>query len=546
VLLLGMVVGVAAIYVAHHFQPMVRESLVEMLSTEFHSPVELDGLSVSFVNGLKVQGTGLRILYLAGPGQPDIEQIKAQQNHQPLPPMLTVDRFLFHIALHDIRDMKARIARVEVQGMTIHIPPHSVDGIFDPRPPQTASRKPRWILSVGKIECRTAKLYVETAKPGKDALRFDIRSLDLTDAGLGAPMLYEADLINPHPVGDVQAFGHLGPWQGRDPRATPIDGHFVFDHADLSTIKGITGTLSSTGTYKGELGQLQVNGAADVPNFALDISGHPEHLLTKLQMTVDGTTGDTQLNRIDARLGTSAFTLQGAVVRVHLPDNSEGHDISLAVQMPHGRMEDLLALGMKTQPPVMRGAVTMQAKVHIPPGRGRVAQKLQLAGDLTVQSVAFSNVKFQDQVDGLSLRAQGKPEQVKVAGSHHQAQAASEMAVQFHLADQLMTVPSLHYEIAGAKIDMDGVYSLDGNLFEFKGHVRTEATASQMVTGWKAMLLKPLDPLLKKNGAGLELPIVVTGAHGDFRLGLAMRHVDESTADMAGDLKAKRKATQSK
>ena len=47
--------------------------------------------------------------------------------------------------------------------------------------------------------------------------------------------------------------------------------------------------------------------------------------------------------------------------------------------------------------------------------------------------------------------------------------------------------------------------------FEFHGKVRTEATASQMTTGWKSLLLTPFDGLLKKNGVGLELPIKVTG-----------------------------------
>ena len=66
-----------------------------------------------------------------------------------------------------------------------------------------------------------------------------------------------------------------------------------------------------------------------------------------------------------------------------------------------------------------------------------------------------------------------------------------------------MNVNDLHYQIPGALVLMNGVYSMDGNLFEFKGHVRTDATASQMVTGWKSWLLKPVDPFLKKNGAGL-------------------------------------------
>jgi hypothetical protein len=542
VLVAAVALGVAAEYLARHAEPLLRAAVVDTLSAKCQSPVQLDSLTVSLVQGIEVHGAGLRILYLAGPSQPYLEQVHAEQNHQPVPPMLSVDSFRFHLSLDDLRRRQARIARVEVQGVALHIPPHSVKGAFEPAAP-TAAKKPRFRLEIGRIECRNMELYLETDRPGKDALRFDIHSLDLDGIGAGRPIAFTADVINPHPRGDVHAVGRLGPWRSQEPRATPIDGQFRFEHADLNTIKGIGGMLTATGSFSGQLGRLAVQASNDVPDFSVDISGHPEHLTANVHATVDGTTGDTYLDEVHAKLGSSTFTTQGAVVRAHMPDNTEGHDISLAVQMAHGRIEDLLALSMKTLPPVMRGTVAMQTKLHIPPGKERVSQKIQLAGDLTIQGVEFSSAKLQDRVDALSLRAQGKPQEVKLAGSDGKAEVASRMAVQFSLAHQLMTVPALRYEVPGARIAMDGVYSLDGNLFEFKGHVRTDATASQMVTGWRSVLLKAVDPFLKKNGAGVELPISVSGAKGDFRFGLAMHDVDESTAAMAADLKARRQAS---
>jgi hypothetical protein len=171
-----------------------------------------------------------------------------------------------------------------------------------------------------------------------------------------------------------------------------------------------------------------------------------------------------------------------------------------------------------------------------------VAQKLGLAGHLTIQNVEFNNAGWQDRVDGLSLRAQGKPKEAKAAGSDRQANVASQMAVAFSLDHALMTVSALQYQIPGAQVNLDGIYSLDGNVFEFKGHVRTDATASQMVTGWKSALLRPFDPLFKRNGAGLELPIAISGTKGDVKFGLALRSADESPQQMATQLKAKRQA----
>jgi len=144
-------------------------------------------------------------------------------------------------------------------------------------------------------------------------------------------------------------------------------------------------------------------------------------------------------------------------------------------------------------------------------------------------------------VDGLSLRAQGKPKDVKGAETDNRPEVSSQMDVTFSLSNALMTMNSLKYQIPGAKVTMDGVYSMDGNLFEFKGHVRTDAMASQMVTGWKSALLTPFDPLFRRGGAGLELPISVSGTKGDVHFGLAMRGADESPQDMAAALKAKRR-----
>jgi hypothetical protein len=95
----------------------------------------------------------------------------------------------------------------------------------------------------------------------------------------------------------------------------------------------------------------------------------------------------------------------------------------------------------------------------------------------------------------------------------------------------------VEYQIPGATVHLHGVYALPGSEFEFKGHVRTEATASQMTTGWKSMLLKAVDPLLKKDGAGLELPISIRGTKKDFKFGLAFKDDNETTAQMANDLK---------
>jgi hypothetical protein len=534
---------VAAEYVVRHAEPILRASLVDALSARFHSPVQLDRLDISLARGLQVRGAGLRILYLAGPTQPDQQQARAASSGGPAAPMLSVQQFSFRASLADLLHLRAHIARLYVEGVQVHIPPHSLNGLLVEENPAHHTRQPRIALSVAMLLCKNVKVFLDTTQPGKDPIQIEIENVQLNGAGTNRSMLYVADIINPKPIGKVHAFGHFGPWQAADPRATPLDGVYTFQNADLSTIKGLGGTLSSTGHFTGQLGRVAVQGTTSTPDFSLDVSSHPEPLSTRFQADVDGTTGDTMLTHVDARLKHSAFVTSGMVKRMPLGNGHEGHDIALTVNMAHGRIEDLLQLGTRTSPPLMTGDVSLQATLHIPPGKAPVPAKTQLVGKVAIHGVEFNNAKLQDQVDGLSMRAQGKPREVKAAQNDRRPEVASEMQADVSLANALMTVHSLTYQIPGATVLLDGVYSLDGNVFEFKGHVRTQATASQMVTGWKSFLLKPVDPFLKKNGAGLELPIAISGTKGDVKVGLAMHDANESPGAMITDLKQRDRRT---
>jgi hypothetical protein len=73
----------------------------------------------------------------------------------------------------------------------------------------------------------------------------------------------------------------------------------------------------------------------------------------------------------------------------------------------------------------------------------------------------------------------------------------------------------------GADVNLVGVYSLNGEQFEFTGKVRTKAELSQMVASrWKSWMLKPVDPFFKKNGAGAEIPVKVSGTKSAPKFGL--------------------------
>ncbi len=551
-LLAGFFLVFAAEYLLHNAGPLLRKRILATLSTRFNAPVELDAFNISLFRGIEVNGNGLRIGYSAGTAP---VSVSGSPDH----PMIAVQHFAFRTGLRSLLgDTLARrpfhIGDVRVEGLELHIPPSrnrsEPQRAKHPREPETYG------IIVNELQCRDVKLFLESAKsdlgPGGEnrrlpPLEFDMGTLDLENVGRHQAMHYDARLLNAKPVGAIHAYGHFGPWANEttdDPLAgnpdhqpgqTPIDGNYTFDHADLSTIKGIAGTLSSSGHFAGILDRMAIDGHTDTPDFSLNLANHPTPLHTDFHALIDSTNGDIYLQPVHALLGGSAFTTSGSIVRV----KGRGHDILLNVEIPHGHIQDFLRLTIKTSPPLLNGTLSLKATLHIPPGDSPVPEKLSVAGSFTITGVRFNNPRWQDRMDGLSARATGHPELAKAAAGDGEAETHSQLAANFTINHGIMGITDMHFGLPGALVLMNGVYSMDGKLFEFKGHVRTQATASQMVGGWKGLLLSPLDHYLQRNGAGIELPVEISGTQGDIHVGLATSGADEKPTQLLTEIRQK-------
>jgi hypothetical protein len=384
-----------------------------------------------------------------------------------------------------------------------------------------SSKTGKMSIFVDKFVCQDTKLLINTSNPGKPPLEFAIASLKMKDIGSGMPLQFDATLTNPKPVGDIQSNGLFGPWQQDSPRDTPVQGNYSFDRADLSTIKGIGGMLSSTGQYEGTLGSIVVSGKTDTPDFRLASSGHPVPLHTDFHAIVDGTSGNTYLRPVKASFLHTSFTATGSVVRV---SNPKGHDIELDVVLDHARIEDLLKLGVRTDPPVMAGPVQMKTRLSLEPGDASLTDRLKLAGTFHIPAGHFSNQNVQGKLDSLSLRTQGKLKQARTSDEQN---VPVDLRGVFTLTDGQLSFSLLHFLVPGTHIDMTGDYTLDGQKFDFRGTARMEAKLSQMTTGWKSILLKPVDPFFSKNGAGTEVPIRISGTESEPHFGLDFGHKGE-------------------
>ncbi|HEY1807064.1 MAG TPA: hypothetical protein VGG42_00820 [Acidobacteriaceae bacterium] len=495
----------------HHANPILKAKVIQTLSTRFDSRVQLDKFQVSLIKGFQVSGSGLKLY----------------PNHlQSDQPLIAVDRFSFRVlGWRQLLSTPLLVHHVQVSGLSIRIPPKDQRSNM-PHLHNTGGDQSGIKIKVVQIDVDQTTLVLENGKPNKVPLTFVIHKLTLRSVAAGQPMKFHATLINPKPIGNIDSSGDFGPFDSDSPGDTAVRGTYSFSHADLNTIKGIGGMLASNGTYKGQLDNISVDGETTTPDFSLDIANHTLPLNTKFHAIVDGTNGDTWLQPVDAWLRHTHIIAKGEIVRM---PNVQGRDIRLDVTVDPGHIEDLLYLADKDPQPLMNGQVTLHTQFDLPPGPEDVPKKLRLKGSFQLLDIHFSNPKVQSKVDELSLRGQGHPKKAGKEGDALKngndqaataANVASEMRGDFTLGGGKITLPTLNYRVPGAEVALQGTYSITDQNLDFTGHARLDAHVSQMVTGWKSWLLKPVDPFFAKNGAGTEVPIKIQGSSSHPSVGL--------------------------
>jgi hypothetical protein len=364
---------------------------------------------------------------------------------------------------------------------------------------------------IDRLVSENARLSILSRDPEKNPKVFDIFTLEVRDAGLETPSSFTASLTNPIPFGKVDTTGHFGPWRNDAPSLTPLDGEYAFK-ADLGTIKGIAGALDATGSFKGVLERIEAKGSTTTPDFSLpSVQAGALPLETRFDAVIDGTSGDVFLKTVDARLGTSAFRTSGAVVGI---DGAKGKRVTLDVEGEDARIEDFMRLTVGTEQPPLVGSMRFQARLDIPPGDADIVDRLSLAGGFSLQDARFGSSAVQDKVDELSRRGRGAP------GDQSVDDVVSGMNGKFALKDGMMRIPVVTFRVTGAQVRMAGVYGLRGGTLDFRGDLRLDAPVSAMVTGVRSWLLKPFDPLFRKQGSATRVAIKVDGTKHEPKFGV--------------------------
>lgn len=485
----------AALLIDHYLSSFVRERMIHALQDTYSSDVALKHLELRLFPSIHGDGEGL-VLHFRG--------------RSDLPPLLSVARFTVDASWVGLLRSPAHLSRVRLDGLRVHIPPRHSD-LTNRGAKLPKQNIPRFVIA--EVDADGTMLETLTDKPGKEPLRFDISRLTLWGAGTSGQMSFRATLTNPKPVGEIHSEGQFGPWNRDEPSLTPVAGKYSFDHADLSTFRGISGILSSQGEYQGVLEAIQVHGTTDTPAFSLDVSGNPVHLRTEFRAEVDGTNGDTKLEPVNAQFGRSFVTAFGTVEG---KKGTPGKTVTLDVTVSDGRLEDMLRLGVKTSRPVMTGPISFHTKLLLPPGDRDVVEKLRLNGQFTTPAAHFTKPNIQQKVNELSNRGLGDPQE------GDQGRVSSNFRGSFLLQEAQVSFKNLAFTVPGADVRLDGTYGLRSEQIDLHGVARLQAKLSETTTGFKSFLLRAIDPFFKGKHSGSVIPIKITGTKASPSFGLNM------------------------
>ena len=513
--------------------PWARDKFVDALEKRFASKVEIDSLDVQVFPTFRAVGTNMVFRHK---GRTDV------------PPLFEIDRFTAKSSLPSL--LFRRVSLLELEGLRVTVArgrdddddkdaaasgdtaaesagaedrDRAEDGDGE-NPRQQAGKVSDGGSGIASFVVSTivadgTHLEVLPKDKWKKPLTFDLYQLTLHDAGPRSAMTFDSVMTNPKPPGDIVASGKFGPWNKDQPRRTPVSGTYTFTNADLSVFKGISGILSSEGAYDGVLERLAVKGWTDVPDF--QASGNPVHLKTNYDAVVDGTSGDTYLEPVEATFLQSKVLARGKVEGVR---GRKGKAIILDVTVSEARVEDMVAIAVPLEgEPPLTGPIQFTTKFHLPPGDQDVVQKLELDGQFGVQESTFSS-KVQDKVDGLSMRARGEPERKPTQ------EAAADFEGEFEMANGTISFPRISFVVPGASVSLLGDYALREKELDFEGHVLMQAKISETVTGVKSFFLKLVDPFFRDKGT-TSIPIKISGTVKKPDFGLALggaKRVDES------------------
>ena len=305
-----------------------------------------------------------------------------------MPPLISIKQFSAEGNVFSL--LRRHITRLTVDELDIEIPPdRNRDPLSDADPPASSppednSADMARAFVIDELVAKDARVVIIPRDTNKRPKVWSIPIFGCNPSHwIGRCLLPRGSRMAFHQVPSRRRArsGHGGVRPGQ----TPLEGKFTFERADLGVFKGISGILAAKGTFGGTLERIEVHGVTDTPDFTVAAGGHPMPLHAAYHAIVDGTNGDTLLEKVDASFLDTSLTARGGVVK---RPGDDGRTVELDVVIDDGRLQDVLRMAIKAPTPPMSGALKLTTRFELPPGDRDVVEKLQLDGILRSRTPA--------------------------------------------------------------------------------------------------------------------------------------------------------------
>lgn len=419
----------------------------------------------------------------------------------------------------DLLTLKKRIRRVDVTGLHVVIPTLGSKELEQDFPIGSAMDFIGPSMTVNELQIHRGVLDLMKGDGGK--YTYPIRQARILNLRVGQAFTFALDMQNAIPAGHVEAKGSFGPVLPKNLGATPMQGTFTLEQADLGGIGELQGKLAAAGTFQGTLTSIAMQVTAETPDFRLD-DGRPAEIHWKATLWVNGLNSDMALNSVEAQTGESLVEARGKIV-----GSPKVTDVDFS--STKGRAEDLLRPFMEKQPPVT-GVVWLKAHAHVAPGKANFLNRLTVTGEFNVPAEKVTNPALEQKLSTFSERAQGgkaakdEKEAAQTGTGVATTDVLSGLQGKTQIVDGVASSKRLTFDMPGAKATMAGWYNLSSGQVHMDGTLKTKADISKTQTGFKSWMLKPLAPFFKKKKAGAVIPIAVTGRPSHYQVTSNLLH----------------------
>jgi hypothetical protein len=427
------------------------------------------------------------------------------RKHKEKQPLITVQKLVLVTGYSRILLLQDRLSLVRVTDMHVTVPP-TAPGQPNPVMPLTYTKSAPSI-KIDRIIADGSILDFLSSQTDKKPYRLVIDKLRLDGIGNNLPMPYNALISNQMPPGKIRSAGVFGTWNPKDPGSTPVQGNYSFEKANLGVFGGLSGTLFSSGSFRGTLREIGVRGTADVPDFKVQDASHQRELRVAYRAAVNGTNGDTKLEEVTARFDETTAYFRGLVAK---GGGGDGKTAAIDMWTERGRVEDILRLFISAKTAPMSGAFTFSGHAEIPPGPEPFLRRLKLTGDFGVAGGKFANARTESDLTRLSDSSHQSNEQ---PSEQPAGNVLSDLKGHGVAENGMATLSNVSFTIPGAKTWIHGTYGLIDYKVDLRGTLLTTGSPSKATTGFKSLVVKVITPLFKKKHEQKLVPIKLTGSY---------------------------------